>query len=531
MERKVTPFFIFIIGIFFSYTVMAKGESYNPDEVGLDTALKEGCESCHKGIEEVNKKMVKENVNCVICHFGNPIGTTKSEAHNGMITNPGDFRVIERTCGQCHQEKSKFPINPVTSNEEIDHVPRTLNSIMATSAGEIAATRFMWGAQTTKNALFGTRANAKLKALPRASNSPVDNFLRNNCLSCHLWTEGKEMAGHYRSGGCSACHVIYGNDGFSHSKDKTIPKDEAGHPALHEITIKVPTEQCLHCHNGGEGRIIGFGYTGKIPNYSKQNGLGDQQQLYGVNTIHVKEDIHFQRGMDCIDCHSSKDVHGDGKIYDRMSSAVAVRCETCHGNTDAYPTLKDERGEKLKNLNFQDDDVYLTTKIEGKKLNVPVLRRMKQNDSLPVAMQIPAHMDTIKGRTQLECYACHARTATQYYGSYARCDLRQKSPIDWGEGTGEGAVLQSSPGKWESHPFYIRWEEPILGINGKGKVSPFIPGSQVFYTQIDSDGTITNKNRIFSPDIKKYPSGFSTNPIQPHTITKKARSCESCHNN
>ena len=85
MERKVTRFFIFIIYIFFSYAVMAKGESYNPDEVGLDAALKEGCESCHKGIEEVNKKMVEQNVNCVICHFGNPIGTTKSEAHNGMI--------------------------------------------------------------------------------------------------------------------------------------------------------------------------------------------------------------------------------------------------------------------------------------------------------------------------------------------------------------------------------------------------------------------------------------------------------------
>jgi hypothetical protein len=530
LKLKVTSFFIFLVSILFSCTVLATDENSIIDEVSFELALNEGCESCHAGIEEINEKMVAQNVNCVTCHYGNPIGTTKSEAHKGMIVNPGDFRVIEMTCGQCHQEKSEFQINPITSNDEKDHVPRTLNSIMATSAGEIAATRFMWGAQTTKNAIFGVRANDKLKTLPKAENSPVDNFLRNKCLSCHLWTEGKEIPGHFRSGGCSACHVIYGNDGLSKSNDKSIPKGEVGHPVSHKITVKIPTQQCLHCHNGGEGRIVGFGYTGKAPNFLKQNDGKNLTQLYGVHTIHTKEDIHFQRGMDCIDCHNSKDVHGDGEIYDRMSSCVAVRCETCHGTVDIYPTLQDEREEKLKNLNFQDDDVYLTTKITQKKLRVPVLAKLKQNDSLPVAMQIPAHISKMEDRNQLECYACHAKTATQCYGCHVKNDLRQKSQIDWVDGTGEGAILKSSWGKWESNPFYIRWEEPILGINEKGKVSPFIPRSQIFYTQIDKDGNISSKNRIFSSGSKDYPLGFSANPIQPHTITREARNCQSCHN-
>ena len=69
--------------------------------------------------------------------------------------------------------------------------------------------------------------------------------------------------GDYRSSGCSACHVVYandrspsnsgwwskyGHDGLSFTADKSIPKNERGHPILHQFTRSIPSSQCMNCH-------------------------------------------------------------------------------------------------------------------------------------------------------------------------------------------------------------------------------------------------------------------------------------------
>ncbi len=69
--------------------------------------------------------------------------------------------------------------------------------------------------------------------------------------------------GDYRSSGCTACHVVYANDreplhsgpfavagniGLSQTRDKSIPKNEKGHPIRHQLTRAVPTSQCMSCH-------------------------------------------------------------------------------------------------------------------------------------------------------------------------------------------------------------------------------------------------------------------------------------------
>ena len=69
--------------------------------------------------------------------------------------------------------------------------------------------------------------------------------------------------GDYRSSGCTACHVVYANDrdplhsgpwsqfgnvGLGQTGDKTIPKNEKGHPIRHQFTRAVPTSQCMSCH-------------------------------------------------------------------------------------------------------------------------------------------------------------------------------------------------------------------------------------------------------------------------------------------
>ena len=44
---------------------------------------------------------------------------------------------------------------------------------------------------------------------------------------------------------------------------------------------------------------------------------------------------------------------------------------------------------------------------------------------------------------------------------------------------------------------YLRWEDPVLGINGEGRVSPIIPGCQQITTVIAPDGEVLVNNKIW----------------------------------
>jgi hypothetical protein len=91
------------------------------------------------------------------------------------------------------------------------------------------------------------------------------------------------------------------------------------------------------------------------------------------------------------------------------------------------------------------------------------------------------------------------------------------------------------PGKVSEQRSYLRWEEPMMGINGEGRVTPLAPGCQPSVTIIGADGKPILTNHIFKTPAGLEGSGDSgqlaidMSPTQPHTMTKNARSCESCH--
>ena len=54
-----------------------------------------------------------------------------------------------------------------------------------------------------------------------------------------------------------------------------------------------------------------------------------------------------------------------------------------------------------------------------------------------------------------------------------------------------------SAGKVSETRSYLRWEEPILGINGEGRVSPIIPGCQQITSVVAPDGQTLIRNKIW----------------------------------
>src|SRR5688572_10891172 len=51
-------------------------------------------------------------------------------------------------------------------------------------------------------------------------------------------------------------------------------------------------------------------------------------------------DIHAERGLQCADCHFSRDSHGNGFIYGEVANAIEIGCRDCHGTAREYANLR-----------------------------------------------------------------------------------------------------------------------------------------------------------------------------------------------
>jgi len=105
-------------------------------------------------------------------------------------------------------------------------------------------------------------------------------------------------------------------------------------------------------------------------------------------------DVHYEAGMGCIDCHGSRDLHGgtagdptSGDIMSRMSQAVMITCESCHGTIDAAPATTacttydgqaaecavDRAGNPLRHVTVDDETggMKLVSRLTGKEHFLP----------------------------------------------------------------------------------------------------------------------------------------------------------------
>lgn len=353
----------------------------------------------------------------------------------------------------------------------------------------------------------------------------------------------------------------------------------------------IPTESCNSCHN--RGKRIGVSYQGimEFPYGSPYNAKGGKQpKLHTKNYLFIKDDLHHQiqsregnprGGMLCQDCHTSIDMHGDGNLPGTTLAQVEIECADCHGTPTQFPwelplgygeefqqkTGSDGRGVATELLDFMSfgtvyppEDGYLLTargnpfgnvvkkgdkvivhSASGNDFEVPVLKQIADQDTWKninskVAMsRVANHMDS------MECYACHADWAPQCYGCHITVDYSKgKTDVDWIKNANSrmdngltadnelGTNGLKSEGKVSETRSYLRWETPMLGINGEGRVSPMMPGCQVITTVIDKDGKTVAENEIWMTPKGK---GLDHAAVQPHTAGRKARSCESCHDN
>jgi hypothetical protein len=290
--------------------------SITPQTTTQSATLIEGCVACHKNIEPMHKydpngdplKTLNgdrdaRGVSCTACHGGNPAGTTKESAHvrpkfpdawtlNGKYSsanpertntllakeswefvrfiNPGDLRVVDAACGECHATEAAavarsmmtngamlwgaalynnggYPLKDARFGESYNEEgqPQTLLQFPAPTREQTRLKGWLplieplppWNISQPGNVLrvFERGGRRRLEVgLPDKEEEPgkPDKGLSPRGFGTNNRTDPvflglqktrlldptlnflgtNDHAGDYRSSGCTACHVIYAND-------------------------------------------------------------------------------------------------------------------------------------------------------------------------------------------------------------------------------------------------------------------------------------------------------------------------------
>ena len=511
------------------------------------------CLDCHTGIEEIHPGY---RLTCVDCHGGDDTAPAKADAHvrpkrhvpndervlplkydleYQRFKNPSNLRVAMQVCGDCHGEA----------------VRNLIKSPHGTTAGHLGDGFYENGLVKTKKptySIFPVKdedGDVPEHAIPATTQVPgfkssgardriethYSDLPRKACMHCHLYSEGRAVDGRlgldgdYRGEGCAACHVLYAEDGRSQSGDRSADRREPGHPKTHRFTSKIPTSTCVTCHYGDA--TIGLHFRGMaqlVPGMPAGPQVAGTTNRLLNGTFYIRDDkitppdVHHGAGMHCIDCHTVKDVMGDGNIYAQMDFAVEIECTSCHGTIEAVSALTTSKGRRIDNLTRDGDQFFLVSKVTGKRHRVIQSKHVVDPDHRDYNARAAIAMTAVHGR--LECYTCHNGWNVNFFGFHFDRN-EQFTQLDLISG-------QRTPGRVTTQEkVFATFNQLRLGFNHEGMIAPYLVGFSTIGSAHDKSGkTILHQA---TPETAKGLSGVTMIPHQMHTTRPQARTCEECH--
>ena len=211
----------------------------------------------------------------------------------------------------------------------------------------------------------------------------------------------------YKDLGCKGCHVASCNS--CHLK-----KSEDG--LVYSVDMARQSDTCLKCHSREKATL-------------------------GMDKAAGTPDVHMDF-LSCADCHTAREVHGDGTCYESMRApgAMDAECTNCHtGDSTEYPALPSSRshtvhqdkldctachvsntmtcynchfgvlketGKKSESFAVKSKDFLLLVKYDG-KITSGTLQTLVGPDNYPFVTYVPYFTHSImpQGRTCEECHA------------------------------------------------------------------------------------------------------------------------------
>lgn len=489
------------------------------------SAREEQCLACHRGIEHTSPS----HTGCVSCHGGNPSARTINEAHSGIygLSNRSYPARWERGCGECHRSQLER-----MQSSQMYTAAGMIDQIQATWEGEQPGVRY--GSQSAE--LYDPTGVAMAQTDVIQLDNLSGELFRKFCARCHVARQQDPSNGAGNPAGCAACHFPYGKGGVYRGGDRAmLGKTPFGDS--HRMHTLPGLQSCGQCHHRSGRTALSYqglmdGNNGLVPTRGGKPGSvqGSDQR----NFTHIEPDIHFVAGMDCIDCHTSRETMGDGYASKNMHGQLEISCDNCHGSADRAPQYRkivrenEDPVRESRSYRMQmrpGMEMILTTKgrpfsnvfhVDGN-----VLLQSKQSGRLlrsKVITGTPEH--SIVGHERMACSSCHSRTVVQCYGCHTRYD-KGEYHIDFMKGVATRGRFSESEDYRTLYPF-------PLAINQKGEIAPVTPGCQTFVTVLEEDGTVSKRGEV---SIYKGKRQLRFAPFFGHNSGKKAIGCAECHAN
>lgn len=465
---------------------------------------KESCLICHGKMEGLTPAHQPEAIGCASCHLGNIFSMRKKSSHQGMIKIPGNLESASLSCG--------------TTNCHPDISGRINSNLMTTISGIISVDRFAFGESENPSIL---------SHIAQIKNSPADIHLKNLCTQCHLG-RSKTFYGpideNFRGGGCLACHLNYSAENkkelFAYFNKTKL--DEGVLPRQHpSLDLKVGNSKCFSCHSRS-GRIS-LSYEGwyETELNLQQARSGQYRILKDQRVLKFEQaDIHYEKGLECIDCHTSYELMGDGFFHIHKEEQVQISCSDCHTNppfTTISASKSDRETAMIASLRSFEHKQYLIIKATGK----PLLNTFtNHNDS---AFLITKNRKTIhyikppssscktNAHKNLSCESCHTPRVARCIGCH-----NQFFPQESGINNLNG---KKTRGQWMEYAGEFVTDAPTLGVSTESKtkkIVPLMPGMIMTISHQAVKDTFFR--RLYAP-------------AHPHNTIKPALNCINCHLN
>ena len=411
-----------------------------------------GCQACHSEIQTDSA----HDLACTDCHQGNNKTNDMKLAHQGMIPQAASPEHMQATCGKCHAEQlescgqsSHFTLSNAVNlvREHFDLSP--LNSLTEIPESEEP---------------------------PQTKEELVNDLLRRQCLRCHVYSKGDNYPYVRHGSGCAACHLQY--------TDGKLTGSGEGEP--NHAFIRPGKRQCLSCHYGNH---VGSDFDGSYEqdhDWSYSTPFATRAPVhrpYGMELHNLVPDIHQQRGMTCLDCHSGAELAG---------KKPSVQCVDCHAPSD-------DASSSLANLHADEEKLLLKIKGDEQERLVPRLEH-------------PAHA---KYKDRVACQVCHAQwtyndRATHLLLSYSddadpweRLAAQSSSEVErFVEHNmySEEELIEPSlpdqingrrkPGIWYTGFTTRRWEDVLIRKDTDGIIKVFRPILDLRLSAVDEDGDV-----------------------------------------
>jgi hypothetical protein len=269
------------------------------------------------------------------------------------------------------------------------------------------------------------------------------------------------------------------------------------------------------------------------------------------------EDIHLQKGMQCVDCHFEQDSHGGGKLYAEPRAAIELDCVDCHGTISQRATLNTSGpaapagGTHLEALRtpwrerrfeWRDGKLFQRSMMD-QHLEWEVVQTLDSITPSSPHYNEKSHLaktlrtdgvtwgDVPKDESQLAhanssmtCYACHTSWTPNCFGCHLEMKANEKRPMLHNEGL--------TTRNWTSYNFQVlRDDGYMLAVDGTVTGHRIAPARSSCAILVSSQNA--NREWLYNTQQTVSAEGFSGQAFStfvPHTVrARETKTCTDCH--